>query len=659
MIATTRTLALLLALSLAAPARAAPPLVDYVVQEGDTCEKIARKVYGSSKHLKQLHTHNKLGPLPHRLKAGTVLKVPQTADGTPARIPPADGPPADRPVADAPAADTPAAGRPIPDAPPAAPPAKPAAPDATLTFLRNEVDAFTPEQHPGQPDEPLLRGHRVNTHAASSAEITFADTSRIQLGEQSLIIILGGTSTRSRTRPEDTTLVTGSLRAHLGALAGKPRPLALQTPSAQVALEPGEAQVAVDAEQTTRLSVHRGRARLSARSRSVDVPEQHGSKAPRGKPPTPPRPLPAAPIWTTPPPTYVLQQEPAPVIAVYAAGTGLPGAPPPAGWHVQVARDERFNDLVVDTRAPLEVTRLELRVPPGRYHTRVTAIDDDQFEGGPGQAAPVTIAGVETVPAGPGQRAQLVVSPGSFCALGEGPLTEVRGPIALSPGRAHTLRCAADASGAGATTLEIPRAVAGAPLAVARQEPLQRVGDDAVALVRVSLRDAAGAPLPDLALDASADPGVQLGALAPDGEPGSFSVRVRWSPAPRPLALRFTSEGEELARVELPALRRVQAPAPAPRLRPLAAAGIGLLAAAVPLAAIGVGFTLSDPLPTRDDPLRRLDLRPAGVTALAFTPVVLASGATLLLLDRRDRRRLRVAPQTAPSSAGLLFYGRF
>ncbi len=622
MTTTTRAFALLLALGLATPARAAPPLVDYVVQEGDTCEKIARKVYGSSRHLRLLHANNELGPPPHRLKAGMVLKIPQSAEDTPA-----------------------------------AP--KPAAPDATLTFLRNEVDAFTPEQHPGRRDEPLLRGHRVNTHAASSAEITFADESRIQLGEQSLIVILGSTSAQSRGKPEDTTLVTGSLRAHLGALAGKPRPLTLQTPSAQVEIEPGEAQVAVDAEQATRLAVHRGRARLSARSRAVAVPEQHGSKAPRGKPPTPPRPLPAAPIWTTPPPSYVLQQEPAPVSGVYAAGTGLPGAPTPAGWRVQVARDERFNDLVVDTRAPVEVTRLDLRVPPGRYHTRVMAIDDDQFESSPGQAAPVVIAGVETVPAGPGQPAQLVVTPGSFCALGEGPLVEVRGPLPLSPGRAHTLRCAADASGVGAMTIEIPRAAAGPPRALVRQDPLQRVGDDAVAIVRLSLSDAAGAPLPDLALDASADAGVELGALTPTGEPGSYSVRVRWSPGPRPLALRFVSGGEELARVELPALAPIPAPAPAPRVRPLAAAGIGLLAAALPLAALGVGFTLSDPRPYGDDPQRRLDLRPAGITSLAFTPVLLASGATLLLLDRRDRRRVRVAPQAAPGGAGLLFLGRF
>jgi len=661
MTAHTRALALLLTLGLATPARAAPPLVDYVVQDGDTCQTIARKLYGSSKHLGLLHANNKLGRLPHRLTPGMVLKVPQSADATPTDTPISttttnnnnnnNNTTTTNPT---PPTTTTANSNPATTTTPN--------PDAILSSLRNEVDAYTPEQHPGRRDEPLSRGHRVNTHAASSAEITFADESRLQLGEQSLIVILGSTRTQARSsgKPEDTTLVTGSLRAHLGALAGKPRPLALQTPSAQVSLEPGEAQLAVDAEQSTRLAVHRGSASLRAQSKTVRVPEQHGSKAARGKPPTQPRPLPAAPTWTTPPPLFVLQQDPAPVIAVYAPGLGLPGAPAPTSWHVQVARDDRFNDLVVDTRAPAEVTRLELRVPPGRYHTRVSAIDSDQFEGRASEAAPVHIASVQTVPASPGKPATLMISPGSFCALDDGPLLPVQAPLQLRPGSPHTLRCAADATGAGATALEIPRSAAGTPQTITTTDPLQRLGDDAVAIVRITLQDAAGAPVPDLTIEASADPGVQLGPLTPGAEPGSYTVRARWPPSPWPLALQFTSDGEQLARVELPVVR----PRPAPvtqarRISPQAGAGIGLLAATVPLTAIGLGLTLSELRPYQDDPLRRLDLRPAGITALALAPVLLFSGATLLVLDRRERRRLRLTPQATATSAGLLLHGRF
>lgn len=646
-----RSLALLLTLGLELPARAAPPLVDYVVKEGDTCQSIAREIYGDSKRLKLLHANNKLGPLPHKLRPGTVLKVPASAE------PSAPSTPASA----TPTTSTPPTTTPTPSPTSAPSPATPA-PDATLSFLRNEVDAYTPAQHPGQRDEPLNRGHRVNTHAASSAEITFADTTTIQLGEQSLIVILGNTrgQARSAGKPEDTTLVTGSLRARLGDLAGKPRPLAIATPSADVTLDPGESQLSVDAEQSTRLAVHRGSARLRARSQTVVVPEQHGSKAARGKPPTPPRPLPAAPTWTAPPPLFVLQTDPAPVVGVYAPGVGLPGAPPPATWHVQVARDDRFNDLVVDTRAPADVTRLELRVPAGRYHARVSAIDSDQFEGRPGEPTALTIASARTIPASASEPGRILVTPGTHCALGDAPLQPVDSAIVLTPGRPHTLRCAADATGAGAATLDIPRSLAGRPVAVTSTTAPQHFGADATTVVRVRLSDATGTPVTTLPLQATADPGVELGPITPGDEPGTYTVQARWSASPRPLAIQFTSADEPVARVELPQLRPPAAPvAAAPRVGPLGHAGVGLLAASIPVAAIGLGLTVSDLRPYHDDPLRRLDLRPAGVTTLAFAPVLLISGVTLLALDQHRARRVRLAPQATPTSAGILLHGRF
>ena len=106
----------------------------------ETCASIATKLYGDEKWITLIHDHNDMGQPPHSLKAGQVLRIPP-------RIP----------------SDS---------------------PDARLTFLRRLVEAYTPDRHPGQRNEPLLRGHRVNTLESSSAEVTFADTSRLQLGEQ-------------------------------------------------------------------------------------------------------------------------------------------------------------------------------------------------------------------------------------------------------------------------------------------------------------------------------------------------------------------------------------------------------------------------------------------------------------------------------------------
>ena len=91
------------------------------------------------------------------------------------------------------------------------------APSARLTFVRNQVEAHTPEPHPGQKDEALARGHKVNTRERSSAEITFADQSRLALGEETLVVVLGGTTRRVRKgEAEDTTLMSGTLHAQIG-----------------------------------------------------------------------------------------------------------------------------------------------------------------------------------------------------------------------------------------------------------------------------------------------------------------------------------------------------------------------------------------------------------------------------------------------------------
>ena len=50
---------------------------DYTVVAGDTCEGVAKKVYGDPKRYDLLHEANpELGPMPHHLKAGMVLRTP-------------------------------------------------------------------------------------------------------------------------------------------------------------------------------------------------------------------------------------------------------------------------------------------------------------------------------------------------------------------------------------------------------------------------------------------------------------------------------------------------------------------------------------------------------------------------------------------------------
>jgi hypothetical protein len=348
--------AALLVTSLAAHALAstafaadAVTLEDYAVQPGDTCLKIARERFGDVKRVVLIHKYNPMGPPPHHLRPGMTLRLP--------------------------------------------PPIGAGGPDAELTFLRNRVDTFTPDRKRASLNEKLSRGHKVGTEAQSAAEVTFSDASRMELGENTLIVILGH---ERATRPEgtlpETTLVTGALRANLAALAGgAPAGVAkVRTDAAEVELGRGESKVSVDTARTTRLAVYRGRSALRASKKTVEVPEGYGSGAKKGEAPSPPRKLPAAPLWTAAPPE---RMEVASVADLKAAYDGGADGPPPASFRVQLARDERFGDPVVDTRVEAKIKTLEARgLPAGTYYARVSAIDADEFEGPFGKVVTTTVA---------------------------------------------------------------------------------------------------------------------------------------------------------------------------------------------------------------------------------------------------------------------------
>jgi hypothetical protein len=327
-------------------------LEDYVVVPGDTCAKIARDLFGDSRRVVDIHTYNDLGESPHRLRPGTILRLPRAKASSD--------------------------------------------PDARITFVRNQVEAYKPEPKPATVNETLFRGHKVGTKERASAELLFADTSRIQLGEQTLIVILEGRASGARTDfGAETTLVTGALRSRLAELAGETpaKPTVVRTEAAELNLGPGEAQVQVDEKKTTRLAVYKGRSHARAKRKTVEVPEGFGNRTDAGQPPGEPKPLPPAPTWTTAPPAELSVADTGTLTAKYGPGTGV--GPAAELWHVQIAQDESFHDMVVDVRVPARITDLEAKgLAPGLYLVRVSAIDSDAFEGpwGPVATTKVVLA---------------------------------------------------------------------------------------------------------------------------------------------------------------------------------------------------------------------------------------------------------------------------
>ncbi|MGF1468733.1 MAG: LysM peptidoglycan-binding domain-containing protein [Sandaracinaceae bacterium] len=336
-------------------------MFDYEVQEGDTCGRIARRLYGHSTRYDVIHRHNRdLGPLPHRLRPGTTLRLPRSAGG---------------PVA-----------------------------AATVTAVRRQVNQQAPESGDwsrARVGQELAEGWRVSTEERSSAELTFRSSSVATIREETLVIIYGGEARRMREEGSRAVVRRGALMSRLGTLSGD-EPIEVETPSSVATLGAGESSVAVDDDGTTRVAVHRGRAaRVRAagqeQANPVQVAEGQGTRVRRGQRPERPRPLPRAPAWDIASPRHG--------VGLSGLGGTLRGAWQPVRgalrYRVEVARRADGRDLVAAAEVEASVRELEIhRLPPGTYYVLVSTIDEDLFEGRPSDPVEYTMVGGTLTPPG-------------------------------------------------------------------------------------------------------------------------------------------------------------------------------------------------------------------------------------------------------------------
>jgi hypothetical protein len=386
-----------LSLVLAAPALAQRPpaegepveVFDYVVATGDTCERIARRFFGSPRRHDIIHAYNpSMGPTPHRLVAGTVLRLPRTAVD-PSRI-----------------AD-----------------ARVTARERAVTAHAGDVEAWR--------DAPvgleLFRGWHVSTEERSSAELTFADTSILALRADTLVIIFGDSTRRVRRGGTEATVERGSLRTALGELRGSGgTPLHVVTPSSQADMRGGSAVVSVDEAGTSRVSAHEGAVTLSdsaGRGRTT-VAEGMGSSVARGARPTPPRPLPPSPTMDVGALRF---------LGFPGRGGDVTGSwQPVAGartYRIEIARHVSGRDLVAAVEVPAAVTNFEIHgLPAGHYFVRLATLDTDFFESRP--SAPIEITVEDAAFLGPS---------GAPVAVPPLDPSEEPGPAELRPGTRMTL----------------------------------------------------------------------------------------------------------------------------------------------------------------------------------------------------------------------------
>ncbi|MBL4634536.1 MAG: FecR domain-containing protein, partial [Kofleriaceae bacterium] len=250
--------------TLASPLALAQPssqveLYDYTVVPGDSCVGIATRELGARKAYKTIHKYNALGPTPHRLRPGSILRLPRRQTVADAKVSSAVG----------------------------------------KVQFRKAVEPLWSKANFGQ---ELYRSWRVWSQKKSTALVTFRDNSSVSLRSDTILVIYGPAGSNARQRIVRADLESGGLRTRLAALENK---LIVQTESSRIELRGGSSVISADARtQSTSISNHEGRAmrvnsRRKRRTKAVSVAPGKGTWVDRGKAPAPPRDLPEAPTLTT------------------------------------------------------------------------------------------------------------------------------------------------------------------------------------------------------------------------------------------------------------------------------------------------------------------------------------------------------------------------
>lgn len=501
-----RALAIAALLAFAPEVRAQEPTLEVTVQPGETCRSLAARIYGDAEAYDRIHAHNpQMGPPPHRLSPGTVLRVPRPE------------------------------------------------PPARLSAVHRVVERRDPDDAafaPARTGQPLPRGTQVRTHDASSAEITFRDRAEVTVRERTLVIVYGGRRRlveRAITRAE---LERGALRSRLGELAGR-RPLEVETPSSHASLD-GDAVVSVEDDGTSRVANHGERpATVVAGGARVVLPGGTGTVVRQGERPARPRRLLAAPRWRA--------DHRGPVLGFVGRGASLRGGFDPvrgaARYRVEIARRPDGGELLGTLELGGDASRFEAEgLPEGTVYVSVSSIDEAGLEGrrSPWRAFTVRLARLVAPGGGEVELAEapprvlpgtwLVAPRGLSCAIGGGaPSTMI---TLRAPGRA-TLLCT-DAAGTELAPLDVdvapPHLVVTGVLVRDRASPLA-----------LSL---SGRPLPSArVLAVRAPDGFRAGRVR--GEAGALAAEVRAppdAPSRAVIALEIVAGSERiaLASVELP-----------------------------------------------------------------------------------------------------------
>lgn len=390
----------------------------WVVKQGDSCDSITRAVWGDPKRISDLHTWNPLGPTPHHLVPGQVLRL-------------------------------------------RAPNETPSGPDATLTFLRQAVRTrHLLDWNPATLGMGLFRLDEVNTLRRAGAALRFRDESTLVMDENALVVIYGDVP--APKQPGGVSLVDGELRLALSALRQKA--LAVATPAAQVeTAAKTEGVVAVDGSQTSRVSIFDGSAAVAATGAKVNVPANSGTRVRAGLAPEAVTVLPGTPVLTAETPRFVVWRGP-------GTAVDLRWAPSERAtrYRLQLARDELFVDRV-DDQVTEQTSARVLLTSAEALRVRVIAFDERGLQSRPSKSHELGVVVVGSAPLQQGVVRHQAPAPLEM-KLPSGWAVQLQGkpvspPLTLPVGR-HVLTLV---DGAGATAGEVNVSVGPRPPTLKRE----------------------------------------------------------------------------------------------------------------------------------------------------------------------------------------------
>ncbi len=330
-------------------------VIQWGVQKGNSCEDIAKALYGNAKWVPLLLRYNRItctrgAPL----KPGITLVLPAKVTDVPT---------------------------------------------ARIKALQPAVRAKPPGGGwaPAASGQPLTTSSNVNTLEDARADIQFIDRTRVFMAENTLVVIYGTASQTgvSKSPPPLVELDQGEVKATLSALRGDDT----VKPAVEVALNGGgrvsaasKDTVVARKETRTTVAVFNGSARVENAHKAVVVPTNFGTRFVGAAAPEAPRPLPPAPVWDARSHSHVALG-PKGRSVLEASWAPVPKA---RAYRVEVARDASFEDLVVrqEVAAKTLAFRAE-RLPVGSYFIRARAIDLEDFLGIAATPIQVTVVGVD------------------------------------------------------------------------------------------------------------------------------------------------------------------------------------------------------------------------------------------------------------------------